>query len=68
MMGLSAQRHTFSTGRCPLWVKRRNTLYEQMTSALAPTTDIQGLLRHVRFVPILLQKAKIEQPKKSRES
>ena len=34
------------------WAKRRNTRYEQMTSALAPpTTDIQRLLRHVRFVP-----------------
>jgi hypothetical protein len=31
--------------------KRRNTRYEQMTSASAPTTDIQRLLRHVRFVP-----------------
>src|ERR1700692_4446262 len=32
--------------------KRRNTRGEQMTSALAPTTDIERLLRHVRFVPI----------------
>jgi hypothetical protein len=28
-----------------------------MTSALAPTTDIQRLLRHVRFVRILLKKS-----------
>ena|ERR1700686_1281651 len=35
----------------PLWVQRRNTRYEQMTSALALATDIQRLLLHVRFVP-----------------
>jgi hypothetical protein len=34
-----------------LWVKRRNTRSEKMTSALAPTTGIQRLLRHVRFAP-----------------
>jgi hypothetical protein len=27
------------TERCLSWVKRRNTRYEQMTSALASTTD-----------------------------
>jgi hypothetical protein len=28
------------TVKCLLWVKRRNTRYEQVFSALAPTTDI----------------------------
>jgi hypothetical protein len=30
---------------------------EQMFSAVHPTTDIAKILRHVRFVPILLQKS-----------
>jgi hypothetical protein len=36
---------------CLFWVKRRNTRSEQMSSAVAPITDIQRLLRHVRSVP-----------------
>jgi hypothetical protein len=27
-------------GRCPIWVKLRRTQYEQVFSAVAPTTDI----------------------------
>jgi hypothetical protein len=38
------------------------------TSALPPKTDIHREAQHVSKVPILLQKSKIEQPKKSRES
>jgi predicted nucleotidyltransferase len=30
-----------------------------MFSAVHPTTDIAKILRHVRFVPILLQKSKV---------
>jgi hypothetical protein len=37
-------------------------------SALPSTTDFVRGHRHVSKVPILLQKSKIEQPKKSRES
>jgi len=39
-----------------------------MFSAVHPTTDIAKILRHVRFVPILLQKSKIEEARKSREN
>ena len=39
------------------WVKRRNARCEQMFSALAPTTDFAQEGRHVRSVPILLQKS-----------
>jgi len=28
------------TVQCPMWVKLRNTQYEQMSSALTPRTDI----------------------------
>jgi hypothetical protein len=35
----------------------RNTLTDQMFSALPPTTDIAQHRRHVRNVPILLQKS-----------
>jgi hypothetical protein len=37
-------------------------------SAFARTTDSSRTSRHVRFVPILLQKSKIERRRKSRES
>src|SRR5437016_7771775 len=37
-------------------------------SAFLPIADIQMTACDVRFVPILLQKSKIEQPQKSRES
>jgi hypothetical protein len=40
----------------PVGVKLGNTKREQMTSAVHPTTDIAKILRHFRFVPILLQK------------
>jgi hypothetical protein len=39
-------------GRCPLGVKRRNTPFEQMWSALPPTTDMRRLQQHVGLVPI----------------
>src|SRR5258708_20093720 len=39
-----------------------------MFSAVHQTTDIAKILRHVRLVPILLQKSKIERPGESRES
>ena len=39
-----------------------------MTSGLPPTTDIVRPARLVRFVPILLQKSKIERPEKTRQS
>jgi hypothetical protein len=42
---------------CPSWVKTGNTRSEHMFSAVHPTTDIAKILRHVRFVPILLQKS-----------
>src|SRR6202048_5064946 len=38
------------------------------TSALPPKADIHREVRHVRLVPILLQKSKFERPGKSRES
>jgi hypothetical protein len=38
------------------WVKLGNARREQMFSAVHPTTDIAKILRHVRLVPILLQK------------
>jgi hypothetical protein len=37
-------------------------------SALLRMADSKQTSRHVRFVPILLQKSKIERPRKSRES
>jgi hypothetical protein len=40
----------------------------QTTSGLPRGTDIVRPTRHGRKVPILLQKSKIEQPQKSRES
>src|SRR5258705_718122 len=44
------------------WVKTGNTRSEQMTSALPPKADSSRTSGHVRKVPILLQKSKIEQP------
>ena len=38
------------------------------TSAFLPLATIERTSLEVRFVPILLQKSKIEQPQKSRES
>jgi hypothetical protein len=43
--------------RCLRWVKTGKAQCEQMFSAVHPTTDIAKILRHVRFVPILLQKS-----------
>ena len=40
-----------TTGRCRIWVKRRNTRCEQMSSALAPTPDIAQQGRHICSVP-----------------
>jgi hypothetical protein len=54
----SSDENMFGRRRCLKW-ERRNARYEQMTSAVAPITDMQRLLRHVRFVPILLQKSKV---------
>ena len=53
---------------CRLGVKTGKGQREHMSSAVLPITDIAKILRHVRYVPILLQKSKIEQPQKSRES
>src|SRR5258705_2989210 len=39
-----------------LWVKTGKAPCEHMFSAVHPTTDIAQCGRHVRFVPILLQK------------
>ena len=39
----------------------------RMTSALPLIAEIRRKDRHVRNVPILLQKSKIERPRKSRE-
>jgi hypothetical protein len=55
--GESATRSGPAHGERLKWVKRRNTRCEQMSSAAPPITDIQRLLRHVRSVPILLQKS-----------
>src|SRR2546421_11330143 len=43
----SLARASFHTA----WVKSGTTPYEQMISAVHPTTDIAKILRHVRFVP-----------------
>ena len=53
-------------GQSPLWVP---TLTRPPSrSALPLWPDIDRRTRQVRFVPILLQKSKIERPRKSRES
>jgi hypothetical protein len=39
------------------WVKTGKAQREQMFSAVHPITDIVKILRHVRFVPILLKKS-----------
>ena len=41
----------------PLRVKVGRTQSEQMSSGLPPKADIAQQSRHVRFVPILLQKS-----------
>jgi len=38
------------------------------TKGLPQRTDIVSVVGHVRKVPILLQKSKVDQPHKSRES
>src|SRR5260221_6303726 len=55
---------TFSTAS----VKLRRTHCEQIFSALPPRPDIAPCSRHVRNVPIVLQKSKIERIRKFRES
>jgi hypothetical protein len=47
----------FSTPFSTASVKTGKTQHEHMFSAVHPTTDIAKILRHVRFVPIVLQKS-----------
>jgi hypothetical protein len=53
---------------CPKRVKSGKAQWEHMFSALPLKADVAQRGRHVRFVPILLKKSKIEQRRKSRES
>ena len=48
-------------------VKTGKAQREHMFSALPLKADVAQRGRHVRFVPILLQKSKIERDQKSRE-
>src|ERR1700688_374935 len=47
----AGRKSIFGGCRLPKWVKRRNTVAEQMFSASPPTTDMRRLHRNDRFVP-----------------
>ena len=52
--GIKTIAAVHSQFRC--WVKTGKARSEQMLSAVHPITDVAKVLRHVRSVPILLQK------------
>jgi hypothetical protein len=54
---LSRKQASVRLGQGPSWVKTGKPQREQMFSALLLRADIAQQSRHVRFVPILLQKS-----------
>jgi hypothetical protein len=58
-------RRFFSCVACTHKLRR---LRDRSMSAVTQRADVPYNERHVRYVPILLQKSKIERPRKSRES